>query len=91
MTVPIGPDLDSTVKCKWDKNKLVIESEDASLAYFFITPVSVVLGGCQASKRFLNSASLNSTSTLRCARSIVTISPSRNAAIGPPTLASGAI
>ncbi len=27
VTVPIGPDLDSTVKCKWDKNKLVIESE----------------------------------------------------------------
>ena len=26
VTVPIGPDLDSTVKCKWDKNKLVIES-----------------------------------------------------------------
>ena len=25
--VPIGPDLDSTVQCKWDKNKLVIESE----------------------------------------------------------------
>lgn len=27
VTVPVGPDLDSTVKCKWDKNKLVIESE----------------------------------------------------------------
>ena len=27
VTVPIGPDLDSTVKCKWDKDKLVIESE----------------------------------------------------------------
>ena len=27
VTVPIGPDLDSTVKCKWDKNKLVIESQ----------------------------------------------------------------
>jgi len=27
VTVPIGPDLDSTVKCKWDKSKLVIESE----------------------------------------------------------------
>ena len=26
VTVPIGPDLDSTVKCKWDKNKLIIES-----------------------------------------------------------------
>lgn len=26
VTVPISPDLDSTVKCKWDKNKLVIES-----------------------------------------------------------------
>ena len=27
VTVPIGADLDSTVKCKWDKNKLIIESE----------------------------------------------------------------
>ncbi|MCH8936184.1 MAG: hypothetical protein IIB90_10700 [Gemmatimonadetes bacterium] len=27
VTVPVGPDLDSTVKCKWDKNKLVIESQ----------------------------------------------------------------
>ena len=27
VTIPIGPDLDSTVKCKWDKNKLVIESQ----------------------------------------------------------------
>ena len=27
VTVPVGPDLDSTVKCKWDKDKLVIESE----------------------------------------------------------------
>ncbi len=27
VTVPIGPDLDSTLKCKWDKNKLIIESE----------------------------------------------------------------
>ncbi len=27
VTVPIGPDLDATVKCKWDKSKLVIESE----------------------------------------------------------------
>ena len=27
VTVPIGADLDSTVKCKWDKNKLVIESQ----------------------------------------------------------------
>ncbi len=26
VTLPIGPDLDATVKCKWDKNKLVIES-----------------------------------------------------------------
>jgi hypothetical protein len=27
VTIPIGSDLDSTVKCKWDKSKLVIESE----------------------------------------------------------------
>ena len=27
MTVPIGAKLDATVKCKWDKNKLIIESE----------------------------------------------------------------
>ena len=27
VTVPIGSDLDSTVKCKWDKDKLVIESQ----------------------------------------------------------------
>ena len=27
VTIPIGSDLDSTVKCKWDKNKLVIESQ----------------------------------------------------------------
>ncbi len=27
VTVPIGPDLDSTVKCKWDEDKLVIESQ----------------------------------------------------------------
>ncbi|GEM_PF-1774430 len=27
VTIPIGADLDSTVKCKWDKNKLIIESE----------------------------------------------------------------
>ena len=27
VTIPIGSDLDSTVKCKWDKSKLIIESE----------------------------------------------------------------
>ncbi len=27
VTIPIGSDLDSTVKCKWDKSKLVIESD----------------------------------------------------------------
>ena len=67
------------------------DEEETSKAYLAMTPLTKRgFGACHAARRFWISASVSSTFSVRFGRSKVMVSPSRTAAIGPPTAASGA-